>query len=293
MKICIRCCNEIVNEKWLCSKCNWIPNLSSNVILFSPHIIGKNESYDPVWFAELARLEVGNFWFVSRNYLIEYLISKYLSAHGKYLEIGCGTGYVLQMFCKSFPNWQITATEAQPEGIKFAKERVGDNVDFFQMDACNIPFKNEFDAIGAFDVIEHIFDDEVALNQIYKALKVGGYFFLSVPQHMFLWSKYDEVGGHFRRYSQKDIEDKLKKFGFKIYFSTSYNSLLIPLMIVSRFLKKNKSSSSIDVLEELKISKTLNTILSLLLSLEIKLIKYGVSFPFGGSRVIVVKKMDL
>jgi SAM-dependent methyltransferase len=238
----------------------------------------------------LARLEAGNFWFVARNRLIRWMVMRYLLANGSYLEVGCGTGFVLQMLCKTFPKWRIYATEAQPEGIGFARQRVPADVSFFQMDACNIPFRDEFDAIGAFDVIEHIPDDVAAIAQIFSALKPGGHFVLSVPQHMFLWSKYDEAGCHFRRYSAAEIESKLKVAGFSIVVSTSFNSLLLPLMMLSRAMKKGDGAGQVDVLEELRLSSTVNTALSIILRIEFLLIRFGVRFPVGGSRIVVAQK---
>ena len=47
-------------------------------------------------------------------------------------------------------------------------------VDLFQMDARQIPFENEFDVIGAFDVLEHIGDDELVLSQMCRAVRQGG-----------------------------------------------------------------------------------------------------------------------
>jgi SAM-dependent methyltransferase len=56
----------------------------------------------------------------------------------------------------------------------------------FQMDARKIPFESEFDVIGAFDVLEHIEEDEKALAQIFHAVLPGGGLILTVPQHRFL-----------------------------------------------------------------------------------------------------------
>lgn len=78
------------------------------------------------------------------------------------------------MIAKEFHKWKIFATETQLEGINFARKRVSNIVSLYQIDACAIPFKNEFEAIGAFDVIEHIFDDNVAIKNIFDALESNG-----------------------------------------------------------------------------------------------------------------------
>jgi len=290
MKICLKCHADIHGDDWACEKCNWMPESTDDTVLFAPGIIGIGESYDPAWYEELATLENDNFWFVSRNRLIQWLTQRFCDKKGKYLEIGCGTGFVLQMLEKTFPEWEIYATEAELEGIHFAKQRVTSRTKLFQMDACAIPFKNEFDVVGAFDVIEHIRDDRKAINEIYRALKPGGYFVLSVPQHMFLWSKFDEVGCHFRRYAVNELEDIIKSCGFSVQLSTSFNSLLLPLMMMSRWFKRTDNNKEIDVLDELRLSKSINKILTLILYVEYLLVKLGIRLPIGGSRMIVVKK---
>jgi len=288
MKVCLGCFTEISGEKWKCTQCGWDPVLINGVYFFAPEISGVTESYDPTWYAELATLEENNFWFGARNKLISWLAKKFCPLEAKYLEVGCGTGFVLRMLEKKFPLWSIFATEAQPEGITFSQKRASRDAIFFQMNICAIPFRNEFDVIGAFDVIEHVRDDINAMEQIYAALKPGGTFILSVPQHMFLWSKFDESGCHFRRYSKKELENKLKPIGFDILSSMSFNSLLLPLMILVRYMNDRKKK--VDVLDECRISPRINFILSVVLKLEFRLIRLGLNFPVGGSRLIIAKK---
>ena len=288
MRLCLQC-QVVLPDAWHCTSCGWEPDVSRNVVQFAPQIQGVSEGYDPSWYHELASLEAGNFWFVGRNRLIRWLARKFLSDSENYLELGCGTGFVLQMLRSEFPAWKVCATEAQPEGIEFAQSRVMSNAEFFQMDACAIPFQDEFDVVGAFDVIEHIPDDVRAVAQIFNALKPGGMFLLSVPQHMFLWSAYDEVGHHFRRYSARSLRNLLQSAGFQIRFSSSFNALLLPLMMMSRALRRG-TDKEVDVLQELRISQRTNQLLSFVLRVEYRLIRMGVKFPAGGSRVVVAQK---
>jgi SAM-dependent methyltransferase len=257
---------------------------------FAAHIAGVNESYDPAWYSALAELEERNFWFVARNRLIGWVAQRYLPQDADYLELGCGTGFVLKMMRRTFPGWRITATEAHAEGLKFAAARAGSSVSFQQMDAQAIPYRDAFDVIGAFDVIEHIKDDEAVLREIHAALRPGGSFVASVPQHMFLWSKYDEVGCHFRRYSMRELAEKLDRAGFAVVESTSFNSVLLPLMLASRLLKRQQRE--VDVLDELRLGSATNAALSLALRVEFGLTRLGVRWPVGGSRVVLARRRD-
>lgn len=292
MKRCLKCNSFNVSSEWICGDCGSSPKFLNNLPIFAEELSGANESYDPSWYNELVTLEKNNFWFNARNKALCWLAQKYLPVKVNYFELGCGSGYVLQGLNKTFPEWTIRASEVQIDGLKFAQSRVNSKVSLMQLDGSNIPFRNEFDVIGAYDVIEHIENDTKVLQEMYMALKPNGYIFLSVPQHMFLWSQFDEIGCHFRRYSYPGLKQKLNTAGFKIVDSTSFNSLLLPVMLLSRLGKKSKDKTkSTDVMQEMRISKTVNAILSLVLSLELALVKMGIRWPFGGSRIVLAKKI--
>lgn len=291
MKKCPQCKYCFDGEVFLCKKCGFAPELRDGMEIFAIHNDGTDNQYNPAWYAELAALEAGNFWFLARNRLIEWLISKHIRcSDAQFMEIGCGTGFVLQMICRSNPKWKCCGSEYHNEGIHFARNRVPDDVVFFQMDARSIPFDKEFDVIGAFDVIEHIEDDIGVIAEVFSALKAGGFFLVSVPQHQFLWSRYDEVGCHFRRYSRIEIHTKIEQAGFEIIDSTSFNALLLPLMFISRMFKKRKNIE-INVLDELRISHGMNRLLSFVLLLEYVLVRFGIRWPLGGSRIVLARKV--
>lgn len=290
MKICLSCAKPFEAPDWKCPRCNWQPRNRNGVTYFADHINVADDGFDPAWYAELAALEEGNFWFQARNRLINWIAQHRLPADGSYLELGCGTGFVLQMLTHRFPGWKVSATEAHHEGIAFARQRVGPTVRFYQMDARHIPFRSEFDIVGAFDVIEHIREDEDVLREINAALRPGGIFLFSVPQHMFLWSRFDEANCHFRRYSMRELRHKLDSTRFEIIDSTSFNALLLPLMFLSRLSIRNKKNGKIDILDDLKQSRIGNRLLSIVLSLEFEIFRLGIRWPVGGSRIVVARK---
>ena len=164
------------------------------------------------------------------------------------------------------------------------------NVSFLQLDARDIKNKNSYELIGAFDVIEHIDEEDEVLKEIYNSLKKGGSFIFSVPQHKFLWSIYDDLGFHKRRYTRKYLKQKLREHNFEITHLSSFNSLLLPLMYISRFLNKFKKKENFDVMDELKINDFLNNILKKVLYFETFLYDRGLDFHFGGSLIGIAKK---
>ncbi len=245
----------------------------------------QSEGFNPETFANLYEWEKNNFWFESRNARIIHLAKTYLKEPFHFLEIGCGTGYVIEGLHQTFKKSTFVGSEYYSEGLEFAQKR-NSFLKFIQMDARNIPFNSEFDCIGAFDVIEHIEEDLDVLRQIHKALKSNGYVIITVPQHKFLWSHVDEIAYHKRRYTKYELMEKMKLTGFKVLNINSFTSLLFPLMYVSRLLQKKNANPE----SEFLISSFTNNILKIILRLEFWLVKIGIKFPFGGSLILIGTK---
>jgi SAM-dependent methyltransferase len=255
---------------------------------FAPEQARSNEGFQPHHFAELAQAEEGNFWFRSRNRLIIWALQHFFPEARNFLEIGCGTGFVLSGVADANPHLEVSGSEIHSAGLNYAADRIKHAV-LFQMDARKIPFESEFDVIGAFDVLEHIEEDEKVLAQIFHAVLPGGGIILTVPQHRFLWSQQDEYACHVRRYEAEELSNKVEQAGFLVERATSFVSLLLPLMFLSR-LSKRKPVENYDPTQEFQISGLLNGILETVLDLERMIIRAGFSFPAGGSRLLIARK---
>jgi SAM-dependent methyltransferase len=160
-----------------------------------------------------------------------------------------------------------------------------------QMDARSIPFEREFDVVCAFDVIEHIVEDEEVLAQMYRAVKPGGGIMLTVPQHRWLWSRTDDYARHERRYRRSELVAKVQAAGFSVRRVVSFVSLLLPLMIASRALEGLRANA-IDTHREFGLPSWINAALRATLDFERRLIVLGVSFPIGGSLLLVAQRPD-
>ena len=246
-------------------------------------------NYDQALYSRLFEVESTNFWFRVRNRLIAWALETYAGAAPRtFLEIGCGTGFVLAHLERSFPSWEFSGTEVLADGLRYAKTRVT-RTRLFELDARAIPFADTFGAVGAFDVLEHITEDDVVLAQIYKALAPGGILLATVPQHPWLWSPADDDACHVRRYTSLELGDKVRAAGFKVELLTSFVSFLLPVMALSRW-RQRRSPASYDLIAELSLPAPLNRALEAVLDLERALIKRGVRFPAGGSLLLVARK---
>lgn len=245
--------------------------------------------YDEALYARLFELESHNFWFRVRNRLIAWSLATYAAnAPRKLLEIGCGTGMVLTHLERAFPDWHLAGTEVLAEGLAYARTRVT-RAELFELDARNIPFSNAYGAIGAFDVLEHIAEDERVLGQMHQALVPGGLLLLTVPQHPWLWSPADDLAQHQRRYTARELAAKVRGAGFDIELLTSFVSILLPVMALSR-LRQRANPAGYDLIAELSMPAGLNALFEAVLDFERRLIQRGSRFPAGGSLLLVARR---
>ncbi len=172
------------------------------------------------------------------------------------LEIGCGIGNISQFLVK---RGSLVAIDVSPKYIEEVKEKFKDCPDFFayQWDASSsLPdFLKEgsFDTIICLNVLEHIEDDLKALKNMNRLLKINGHLCLLVPAGRFAYGSLDKEMGHFRRYSKKGLEKKLKQAGFEVVKSFHMNVLgLIGWIFYGRVLhRKQLPSSEIHLIDRL------------------------------------------
>ena len=288
MRLCLRCGAGFASERWLCPQCGFEPQLLAGFPAFAPELAHAEEGYDPAHFSALAELEARNFWFRARNRLIVWALGRYFPASRRFLEVGCGTGFVLSGIAAAFPGLEIAGSEVAAQGLGFAARRLP-SAHLIQMDARRIPFNGEFDVAGAFDVIEHIEDDRAVLRALHGALTPGGGLLLTVPQHPALWSEYDVRAHHVRRYRAVELRDKVVEAGFDIVRMTSFVTLLLPLMAASRFARRSPDAGY-DPLDDLRVAPWVNWTLEKTLDIESALIRAGVSMPAGGSLLLVARR---
>ena len=269
------------------------PQYMDEIPCYAPELAIENDGYPDVSYGDYFKLEDGSFWFRSRNRIIKYLIEKFMNTNQpfNFIEIGCGTGYVLKGL-EAFTNAKLSGAEIYLGGLKFAKKRLP-NIQFVQLDARYMPFENELDSVGAFDVLEHIVEDETVMQSVFQSLKSGGKFFISVPQHQSLYCDIDAYLQHKRRYSRSEMLTKLKNAGFEIEFVSSFVFCLFPMMAISRWMKKIKPSKlnyQNTVQTEMVLPPALDKIMDVFMDLDQWLIKIGLSLPVGGSLFVVAKK---
>lgn len=285
MKLCLHCKNIFDRLNYTCPHCGYHPETIAGFPVFAPELSITNDGFDIDLFKTLFNIEASHFWFRSRNKILQQCLKKYFPSAENFCEIGCGTGCVLAAIATASPQLALTGSEIYVNALGYAAKRVP-HAELIQSDICNFPYISEFDVIGVFDVIEHIENDTLAIKNIYQALKKNGGLLLTVPQHKWLWSSYDEMACHKRRYSRKELNEKIQNAGFKIIRMTSFMTFLLPVMMAARFRKQKLAEPT----TTLSISKPMNLIFYRINMIEQFLISRNINFPFGGSLLCIATK---
>ena len=242
--------------------------------------------YDASLFETLAALEPTSFWFRGRNKIILWAIDRWFPNSRSFLEVGCGTGYVLSAILASRPDLDAVGAELFPEGLRIARGRLK-GVPLAQMDARSLGIEEAFDVVGAFDVLEHIDRHEEALQAMLAALRPGGGLVVTVPQHRWLWSEADAFAGHERRYTRRELTQRMLDAGFELLWTTSFLTFLLPLVSTSRLLTRRRPYS---LEREFSLPRWIDRLFERSLELERAAMSRGVSLSAGGSLLVVARR---
>jgi ubiquinone/menaquinone biosynthesis C-methylase UbiE len=231
-------------------------------------------------------VEKFHWWFRARREIILKLLAG-VPKDASILDVGCSGGAVLQALkVKGFNN--VTGIDVSEEAIQECHQQGFNNT--FTMDAKKLRWKdNEFDVLIASDVLEHIEESKAALAEWNRVLKRNGVLIVFVPAFQFLWSNYDTVNNHFKRYTKSDLVALLKNSDFKISRSSYWNMFLfLPIALVRLGQKKMSGDVKTKVTED-NFNPSFNNLFLLLLRFENWLLSI-MNFPWGVSVFALARK---
>lgn len=248
----------------------------------------RDEDYPLPLHDLVAEVEERHFWFAARNRVILSTLRRVAGPlEGKrLLDVGCGSGLVLAMLERA--GLQVAGLDMHREPLVRARARVRGPL--FHSDAVTLPFFDDFDLVGLFDVIEHAEDDGAVLAQARAVLRPGGHVAVTVPAGAHLWSRYDEVSGHKRRYDRQGLAGALQRGGFRTRLVAYFNCLPVWALRLQRgsaIAGPDQAVSDSDVARKaLRVPpEPLNTLFALLVRLESPL--RALAFVTGSSLIAV------
>ena len=200
------------------------------------------------------------------------------------VEIGAGIGNITQFLVHKEHVWATDVGNDYLRGLRTRYE-ARPNFDILRLDLTRPLTEDnaglvagQADTAVAFNVVEHLEDDLLALRTIREALQPGGRLLLIVPAHPFAYGALDKELEHFRRYRKADLEAVLRDAGYEVESTTRANSLgLLGWWFNGRILRRRHVPS---------FQAKLNNMMVPLLRLE-----RALHIPFGLSLVVVAKRV--
>jgi SAM-dependent methyltransferase len=235
-------------------------------------------------YAELYQVENTHWWHLHKRKLIHKLIKNF-AKKGSVLDIGSGTGKILEELKKQ--KWDIAGIDAEKEA-KIWSEKRGIPTQLVDINKQPLPYKNHyFDLVLCLDLLEHVRQDQKIIDKISKILKPNGTLIVSVPAYPSLFSYWDKMLGHYRRYSKKQLTSLFNQTDWELKFiSHAFMLNLLPVILVRQFKKHNKNQSVSDF-QTTPLKFISQPLLKLNASFEEFCIP-NISLPFGLSIVAVI-----
>jgi hypothetical protein len=143
---------------------------------------------------------------------------------------------------------------------------------------------------GAFDIIEHVADDEAVLRGLRRRPPPAAARSSPCRSTLRCGVGADEIGNHQRRYRLGELEAKLGRNRFEIVFSSSFRAILLPLMAANRFKARlTPGAADTDIQRGTALGPRVNSVLTAILRAEVRLTLAGLRWPLGGSCVVVAR----
>lgn len=206
-------------------------------------------------FDLMAAAEREHWWFRGRREFIKAALERVaVPVGGRLLDAGCGSGGNLSLLSSFGATYGF---EYDAQALDAARQL---GIGIVQSGSLpeGIPFEaTRFDAIGLFDVLEHLERPVASLAALRRRLTAQGALVITVPANPWLWGPHDVVHQHFRRYSSVMLREHLRAAGLAATYVSYFNSLLLPLAIVQRLRERVFGYSTDDLAPSPRVNQTL------------------------------------
>jgi SAM-dependent methyltransferase len=243
------------------------------------------EEYDIMY-----RVEDRHWWYKGMERITRAALDRWYPKGQKLriLDAGCGTGAAMAGYLADYGN--VTGLDAAACALNYCRLRRIQRLARASVDS--IPFQDgAFDLVASFDVLCETWvpDDLAALKEIHRVLAPSGRLLLRLPAMKWLRGQHDRAVHIARRYTRREVVEKLQRSGFAVQLASYANTFLLPVVWLKRW--GDRIFTSHDHASDLTISAGLaNRLLTALLTLEAPLVARS-RLPIGVSVIAVGQKL--
>ena len=234
----------------------------------------------------MLELDEHHWWYRGRREIVRTELDRLsLPAGAQLLDAGCGSGRELQDLSDY---GSVHGVELDPDAAAYAASRGLGEVKVGRLE--ELPWDSDaFDLITCLDVLEHVPEDTLALNELRRVSKPGGWLLATVPAYPALWSLHDRANHHYRRYSRGSLREAAGATGWEVRRMTAFNAILLPPAALVRLAQRGRLPDS-DYSPELELGPPwLNGLLEWPLRAEARWLAAGHTIPAGLSLMALLK----
>jgi SAM-dependent methyltransferase len=231
---------------------------------------------------QYADLYQRHWWWRSRERFVLRELDRIRPDEGwdRILDVGCGDGLLFPELAK---RGRVEGVEPDPAtGTSQRSEGPIHRCAF----TSDFDPGHQYGLILMLDVLEHLEKPDESISAVFKLLKPGGIFLLTVPAFQLLWTRHDEINRHRTRYRRRELEDELRNGGFEVVESRYFFVWVAVAKLVTRF--KERVFAGEPVPPSLP-PPAINAALAALSRLDLSLGRRG-ALPFGSSLLAIARR---
>jgi len=260
---------------------------------------GGEEFFDPGEFALRSALEDQHYWHLHRRALLYDVLDRAVSDRVRpIVELGCGVGTVATYLNQR--GFRVDYADIHAEALRIASERAGEAARdrcFFRVDVTRGLPPGDHQGVLLLDVLEHLPDDRGVLRAVHDGLanRSGAFVLFTVPAFQQLWSPFDDLEKHKRRYTLGQARSLAAETGFAVARAGYF---FFPLFFAAAAVKALRGARSafvgpppplrFDQLTETTNSVALNRAMLILLAAERRWLAHR-SLPLGTSIFVLAR----
>jgi SAM-dependent methyltransferase len=202
------------------------------------------------------------------------------------LDIGCGTGITCRQLRRT-TNWVFHGADLNLEALNRC-DLGGGRILYYDILEKRSDFREKYDLTILFDVVEHIENTEPFIEAVLFHLKPGGVALINVPALTALFSTYDTIAGHFRRYTRQTLAKEFERFDVTVIDQVYWGFSMMPLLWLRKRMLRGETNEARVIRTGFRPpSPTAHVLLKAVMTLETAILKRP---PLGSSVMAAVRK---